>query len=55
MSSFSFSSFDAAIIATAMEAASADDAEAPVKNGYEEETVDGAPGANGLFVAWWSE
>ena len=38
-----------------MEAASADDAVPPAKNGPEEETTDGAPGANGLFDAWRTE
>ena len=51
MSSFSSSSFNAAIIATAMEAASTDNAEAPAKNGSKEETADKAPGADRLFDA----
>ena len=56
MPSFTSSSlFAAAIIATAIEAASADDTEAPVKNGSKEETTDGAPGADGLFDAWRTE
>ena len=51
MSSFSSSSFDAAIIATAMKATSTDNAEALAKNGSKEETTDKAPGADRLFDA----
>ena len=41
MSSFSSSSFDAVIIATATDAAPEDNAEAPAKDGFEDEAADG--------------
>lgn len=46
MSSFSSSSFDPLITTTAT-----DDVEAPVKDGSEEESADGTPGADRLFDA----
>ena len=51
VSSFSSSSFDAATAATATDAAPADDVEAPAKGYFEEETVDGTAGADGLFYS----
>ena len=50
-SSFSSSSFDATISATATEAAPADNVEAPAKECFKEETVHGTAGADGLFYA----
>ena len=50
-SSFSPSSFDDATAATATDAAPADDVEAPAKECFEEETVDGTAGVDGLFYA----
>ena len=50
-SSFSSSFFDAATAATATDVAPADNVEAPAKECFEEETVDGTAGADGLFYA----
>ena len=47
--SFPSSSFNAATTATATDAAPADDIEAPAKECFEEETVDGTAGADRLF------
>ena len=43
------SSFDDVTAATAIDAAPADDVEAPAKECFEEETVDRTSGADGLF------
>ena len=50
-SSFSPSSFGDANAATVTDAAPADDVEAPAKECFEEETVDGTAGADGFFYA----
>ena len=50
-SSFSSSSFDDATAATATDAAPADDVEASTKEFFEEKTVDGTAGADGIFYA----
>ena len=55
MSSFFSSSFDAETIVTATNMAPAAAAEAPVKDGSEEEAADGTAGGNGLFHERWME
>ena len=54
LSFFSLSS-DAASITTATDVALADAAEAPGKDGSEEEAADGTAGGNGLFHERWME
>ena len=48
---FFLSSFDAATVATATNAALEDNVEATAKEYFEEETVDETAGTNGLFYA----
>ena len=51
MLSFSSAFFDAVITTTMTDAAPADNVVAPAKECFEEETVDGTAGADGLFYA----